>query len=108
MYTVADIEKVKNILLRNIPDPQYIFLFGSYAAGKEKKDSDLDMAIITKNEITRKKKLALLNKLWNETGDNGYVVDFIIKSLTDFETEKKLPTLSNIINSSGKLLWQKN
>jgi predicted nucleotidyltransferase len=108
MYTKSDIEKIKKILLKNVSNPLYIYLFGSYASGQATKDSDLDIAIVTEKEIARKQKLQLLNQLWNETGDEGYSVDFIIKSTEDFENEKKLPTLSRVINNSGKLLWQKN
>jgi predicted nucleotidyltransferase len=108
MYTKNDIEKVKNILLKNVSNPLFIYLFGSYASGQATKDSDLDIAIVTEKAIARKQKLQLLNKLWNETGDEGYSVDFIIKTIKDFEKEKTLPTLSRVINNSGKVLWQKN
>jgi predicted nucleotidyltransferase len=108
MYTKEDINRVKEILLKNTPNPKCIFLFGSYASGRATEDSDLDFAIVTENKLERKQKLTLLNTLWNETGDQGFSVDFVIKPFSDFESEKNLPTLSRVINTNGKILWQKD
>ena len=47
------IEKVKQKLLEKI-DCEAIVLFGSYSRGTQNSESDIDIAILTKNEISKK------------------------------------------------------
>jgi predicted nucleotidyltransferase len=108
MYTQQDYETITQLILSRTPDPRAIYLFGSCARGTEREDSDMDIAVLVERAMDRKNKLHLLQELWNITGDNGYSVDFIIKTFRDFMDEINLPTLSNIIHREGRVLWQKN
>jgi predicted nucleotidyltransferase len=108
MYTTIDIETVTSIIKKNLASSCLeIFLFGSYAKNTAQKDSDLDIAIILNKKLPREEKLATLNTLWWETSQKGYSVDFLLKNSSDYEEEKKLPTLSRVIAREGKLLWKK-
>lgn len=84
-----------------------IILFGSQAKGTAQKDSDFDIAIIVDN-IERKEKIDFLNYLWWESSKAGISADFIIKSNSDYENEKNLPTLSKVIDEEGEIIWQRN
>ena len=88
--------------------PPKIYLFGSYARGDAKATSDIDIAIISPEAMDRKKKMRFIGDLLNNIGGKGFPVEFIIKSSSDFEDEKTLPTLSKAIANEGRLLWQKN
>ncbi|OGU13036.1 MAG: hypothetical protein A2X61_03475 [Ignavibacteria bacterium GWB2_35_12] len=107
MYSTEDIEQLKDMIISIVPDACRVYLFGSYSRGTADVHSDLDIAIITEGQLERKAKLNLLSDLWNATCEQGYSIDFILKPLDDFEDEKDLPTLSKVINTEGKLLWQR-
>jgi predicted nucleotidyltransferase len=109
MYSEREIQNVVSFINNLIPDGCLeIILFGSYANKTSTQSSDLDIAIILNYDIPRNQKLSLLNSLWWETSQKGYSVDFIIKYVHDFENEKELPTLSQVIAREGQLLWKKN
>lgn len=107
MYSQKDFRSIAQMIYKRMPEARKIYLFGSYARGDAKENSDIDIAILSDVHIDRKKKMILLGNLWNDIGAKGFPVEFIIKSLTDFEEEKSLPTLSKIIAREGMLLWQK-
>ena len=66
-----DIKKIKEIaleyralLIRNYIQPDIIILFGSYAKGKARKDSDIDIAIVSRQfDKNNLKYSSLLNRL---------------------------------------------
>lgn len=47
--------------LKKMSDIKAIYLFGSYATGKEKPISDIDLCVITEKNILRSKKLDILS-----------------------------------------------
>lgn len=50
-----DLEKITKIILKHHPNCQAIYLFGSYASGEQKENSDVDLAVLlapSKNEKT--------------------------------------------------------
>ncbi|HHE39416.1 MAG TPA: nucleotidyltransferase domain-containing protein [Candidatus Cloacimonetes bacterium] len=84
-----------------------IVVFGSYAKGIQNIESDVDIAIIIQNKISRKMKLKLLNDLWLETAKVGLDVDLIIKTLDDYRKEQKIfGTIANNIFNEGNSLWK--
>ncbi|HNX25751.1 MAG TPA: nucleotidyltransferase domain-containing protein [Spirochaetota bacterium] len=107
MYSSVDIDNIQKIILSKIPDTDSIYLFGSYAKGTARDDSDIDIAVLLKRLPDWRERKRILNQVYNEAGESGYNVDFIIKSKDSFESEKTLPTLSRIIEREGRLLWTK-
>ena len=107
MYSQKDFESINSIILENIPKVASIILFGSYARGTAKNDSDIDIAIITEQAIERSEKLKLLTSLRWKSAKLGYDIDFLLKNEKDFLSENRLPTLSNVIFKEGKVLWKK-
>jgi predicted nucleotidyltransferase len=107
MYTEHDINTLIEIIKLSLSDKLgRIVLFGSYAKGVNTESSDLDIAILINSIITRKEKLKILNSLWWNASAKGISADFIIKTISDFEIEKNLPTLSKTINKEGRTVWQ--
>ena len=47
--------------LKKIPEVKAIYLFGSYATGKQKPISDIDICVIAEKDIQRAKKLEILS-----------------------------------------------
>ena len=61
--------------LNTQPGIRLAILFGSLAAGREREDSDLDLAIDAGHRLTAGEKLALMNELAERTGRPVDLVD---------------------------------
>lgn len=55
------IQEIVDRIVRAI-DPEKIILFGSYAYGKPRRDSDIDILVIKKSDLPRHKRASLLYK----------------------------------------------
>ena len=51
MAIQQEIDKLKELIINNIPVEQ-IYLFGSYAYGNPHKDSDMDLYVVLKDDIS--------------------------------------------------------
>jgi len=108
MYTSADFEIIKNVVVSSAPQAESIYLFGSYAKGTAREQSDIDIAILLENDLHWRERNALLNQLYSDMSQRGYNVDFVLKRSDKFITESTLPTLSRVILREGRLLWTNN
>jgi uncharacterized protein len=107
MYTGYDLTEISDIIRTHIPGAKEIVLFGSYARGEPKEESDVDIVVIVEKELDREKKLSSLTKSWKALGKKGYRVDIIIKTEHEFNLDKDIPvTLSHTILHEGKFLWK--
>lgn len=50
--------KIRSALLK-IPQVEYAYLFGSFSAGKAKKNSDVDVAVMLSSKLTQKQRFDL-------------------------------------------------
>jgi len=107
MYSSDDIDNLTRIIINIVPNAVSIYLFGSYAKGIARDDSDIDIAVLLNSVPEWRERKNILNRIYNETGNLGYNVDFLLKAKESFDSEKLLPTLSRIIEREGKLLWTK-
>lgn len=60
----TEFEKTKDYAiahLKKLPEVKAIYLFGSYATGKQKPISDIDMCVIAERDIPKSKKLEILS-----------------------------------------------
>ena len=108
MYTSADFEIIKNVVVSSTPQAESIYLFGSYAKGTAREQSDIDIAILLENDLDWRDRNALLNRLYSDMSQRGYNVDFVLKRSDKFITESTLPTLSRVILREVRLLWTNN
>lgn len=53
MYTEADIKELANKLTLSASSPAKVMLFGSYARGEAKEDSDVDLLVLEKNFVNK-------------------------------------------------------
>lgn len=107
MYSNQDFLEISKIIRSFIPGTREIILFGSYARGEAKEDSDADIAAIVEKRINRMEKLFALGKAWDALGRLGYRVDIVIKEANEFDMDKDEPvTLSHTIYHEGKCLWK--
>jgi len=102
-------EKEKlNIMIDAIKEkttPQKIILFGSFAKGTEKEDSDIDICIITDKP---QRKIDMLNEIRLSTIDKIDIpFDILIYRKKEFnERAKRKNSFENQINEEGVLLYE--
>ncbi|MCI0507617.1 MAG: nucleotidyltransferase domain-containing protein [Gammaproteobacteria bacterium] len=90
------ITKIKQVLAGH-PDVRLAIVFGSVAAGKERYDSDLDLAVDTCKQMTVNKKMDLIAELALAT---GRPVD-----LADLQTAGE-PLLGQILRHGKRILGE--
>ncbi len=98
MESIKIIEKSKTILLQELADLDAIILFGSYARGKQKVTSDIDIAIKTIQELDTIKMLELKNKI-----EEAIDIDVHLINLNTINEDFKYEILI-----SGRTLYCKN
>lgn len=95
--------------IRDKLSPDKIYLFGSYAKGSPKEDSDLDFLIIRDSDLPRHKRAMPLYSL-EKSKRLGIPIgtDFIVYTPNEFEKSKKeLNSLAGEVIRTGKLIYEK-
>jgi len=77
-----------------------IILFGSYARGQQKKDSDIDLCILLDNEsISLQEKKNIKYPLYEIEFENSIVISPLILSKKEWETKQYItPFYYNVVN----------
>ncbi len=93
MDNKSSIEKIiKNIVEETIKESGYhlekVVLFGSRAKGNFDEDSDWDLLIVIKEDITRKEKLDLFSKISKKLAKHLIPCDLLIRSRKEVEKLK--------------------
>ncbi len=108
MHGQTDFQAIKDLVIATVPEAESIFLFGSYAKGTAQEESDIDIAILLEKDLQWRERNALLNRLYKDSSQRGYNVDYLLKSAEKFRAESELPTLARVILREGRLLWTKS
>jgi uncharacterized protein len=105
MYKNKDLEIIIKVILAEI-EPSQIILFGSYARGDQHELSDIDLMILTEENISRTQKLELIYKLQKAFLDLNYKIDLVLKNLGDYNKYKNyIGTINYSVSQKGKVLW---
>ena len=108
MYSKQDIEKLVELILQ-VLSPEKIILFGSYATGNHKNDSDIDLMILMKEKIDRREKLKKMYELRNLFFEQNFEVDLILNSVRHFNDYKNyFGSINYSVDKEGKVLWTRN
>ncbi len=100
-------EQLEELILKikQITNPEYIYLFGSYSTNSQKKDSDIDIAII-KNDIPNKKEFII--NLEKKIISPDYSVDLLVFSENEFQSKLSQGwRLLKEITTKGKIYYAK-
>ena len=104
MNVISDkIKKISDIITDNY-NVEKIFLFGSYARGDEKNDSDIDICILINNDD---KKLNIVRTIRKALYDNiSNPVDLLVYKPDEFyERAASLKSIEREIIDDGVLLY---
>jgi predicted nucleotidyltransferase len=104
-----DISEKLSILIdatvKEIPDTEKIYLFGSYAYGRPSEESDLDLMVITDKEIDDAI-LSVTEIRYNTWGKVG-VFDMLVYSEEVFNERKEKYNLESKVFNEGKIIYER-
>jgi len=96
---------IKESVLRYVP-ARYIYLFGSHAYGTPTEESDIDIYVVTPDNIGNHSELYA--KIIGDLGDKKiFFIDLLLGKETVFNTRKKDNIFERTISSRGKLLYER-
>lgn len=84
------LEDIKNTAHEYIPDAE-VFLFGSHARNEDSSESDYDVLLITKFELSFKDKLPIRTRIRKSLLTLGIRSDILINSKLEIDKKRKLP-----------------
>ncbi len=84
------IAKIKATISQYLPDAE-IMLFGSRARSDAHPDSDYDILIIIRDQITPREKIVLRTNIRKELLKQDIRSDILIQSIDEIERKKNLP-----------------
>jgi predicted nucleotidyltransferase len=96
----TELEKLKALIVKAIPVEQ-IYLFGSYAYGTPRKDSDLDLYVVLKDDVPIRDLDAGLQIRLAIDRKKSMPVDIIVKKKRDFLIRLDDITLERKVNRDG-------
>ena len=96
----AEVDKLKELIINAIPVEQ-IYLFGSYAYGTPRKDSDLDLYVVIKDDVPMRELDAGLQIRLAIDRKKSMPVDIIAKKKSNFVSRLDDITLERKVNRDG-------
>ena len=96
----AELDKLKELIINAMPVEQ-IYLFGSYAYGTPRKDSDLDLYVVLKDDNPLRDLDAGLQIRLAIARKKSMPVDIIAKKKRDFVNRLDDVTLERKVNRDG-------
>jgi predicted nucleotidyltransferase len=96
----AELEKLRDLIINTVPVEQ-IYLFGSYAYGTPRKDSDLDLYVVLNDDIPMRDLDAGLQISLAIARKKSMPVDIIAKKKKDFVNRLDDITLERKVTREG-------
>jgi predicted nucleotidyltransferase len=92
-----------DIITKTVPVEQ-IYLFGSYANGTPRKDSDLDLYVVAKDSVTDcvEASVAIRKAIRDK---KTMPVDIVVDRQSTFQRRKTAPTIERVIAREGLVLY---
>ena len=98
------LQQIKRSVSANAPDATLI-LYGSYARGEQRKDSDIDILILlNKERITFNDRQKIGRPLYNIELETGINISPVIFSKAVWETKHRISSFYKNVIKEGKLL----
>lgn len=90
--------------LKEVYDPERIYLFGSCARGDEGPDSDFDILVVIPDDMVRERRGSRL--AYQALRGTGVAADVLVWTRSYFESRRHLKSsLSSTIVTEGRLLY---
>jgi predicted nucleotidyltransferase len=98
------IDTIKNIIVKTLPVEQ-IYLFGSYAYGSPRQDSDLDFYVIMNDDAPYRDIEAMGMVDVAISGHKSLPTDVLVIKKSKFQYRLSAPTLEHEVAEKGKLIY---
>jgi predicted nucleotidyltransferase len=107
MMVNEEIIRIKNSILDTVGDDcEKIILFGSYACGEPRTDSDYDFYVVLKDGT--EKPVLVLQNIYRQMYDTGYTpVDVLADYQSQFDWRSSQPTIERTISNTGVALYER-
>jgi predicted nucleotidyltransferase len=93
--------------IQSAVETEKIILFGSYAYGAPREDSDYDFYVILPDNSV--KPIIALQTIYRNLGDTGMVpVDVLASHKTRFEERSRFPTIERKVANDGVVLYERH
>ena len=97
------INHIKESVLKFVP-AKYIYLFGSYAYGNPTEKSDIDVYIVTPDNITNFSEL--YTEIIGDLSDKKiFFIDLLLSTESAFDTRKEKNIFEKTIFQKGKIIY---
>jgi predicted nucleotidyltransferase len=101
---VEQINSIKESILKFVP-AKYIFLFGSYAYGNPTKESDVDIYIVTPDDINNFSELYA--KIIVDLSEKKiFFIDLLLNTESVFNSRKVKNILEKTVFQKGKMIYE--
>lgn len=91
--------------VRTVDDKATLILYGSYARGDERKDSDIDLLILVDGEhLSRAEAKRLKYPLYDLEFETGTIISPLVLTRKDWETRHRATPFYENVKSEGRVL----
>ncbi len=91
--------------LHSVEPNATLILYGSYARGDNRDDSDLDILILTnKDKLTRHDQKRIKYPLYEIEFETGIIISPLVLSKKDWETRHKITPFYDNVTKEGQML----
>ena len=105
MFNISEkINTIKESILNNVP-AKYIYLFGSYAYGEPTEESDIDIYIVTPDDINNFSEI--YTKIMVDLSyKKMFFIDLLLNTESTFNSRKVKNILERTISQKGKIIYE--
>ena len=101
---VERLNTIKESILKYVP-AKYIYLFGSYAYGNPTKESDIDIYIVTPDDVNNFSEIYA--KIIGDLGDKKiFFIDLSLNVESDFNIRKTRNRFEKTIFQKGRIIYE--
>jgi predicted nucleotidyltransferase len=105
LSTDKKLNSIKEAVLKYV-SAKYIYLFGSHAYGTPNEDSDIDIFIVTPDDVNNFSEL--YTKIIGDLSDKRiFFIDLLLSNETVFNTRKEKNIFEKIIYQKGKIIYER-